>query len=367
MWWLVFLMLTIGAVTYLFFSNLRWFVFIRKNLILKIPFLFSLLFSLAICLKVLLLALYTIPSSSMENTLLSGDQIMVSKLHYGPGLPQSPFEVPWLNVLFYFNKNARAKIDSTWYRYRRLKGFSSIKRNDIVVFNFHKDRKTFLIKRCMGLPGDTIEIVGGNVFVNGNQAAKPKSLKATYNLLGNKDKISESLDSLQVIPLKTNNNMENSIRVGLDQQELKALSKISPSVSAQYAEVKTDSLPHAFPNNELFLWTADNFGPVRIPKKGTEITLNASNYTLYEKILNEIEYQNFKLIDGKVIKDGQAVTSYRFKNNYYFLMGDNRHNSGDSRVWGFLPEEGIVGKAMLIIFSKHESGIRWHRTMKILK
>lgn len=271
-------------------------------------------FFLAILFKTLLFATFTIPSTSMEETLQPGDQVFVSKMHYGPRLPRSPFEVSWVNVLFYLNKSARSRIDSTWWKYKRIEGFSKVSRYDVVVFDFPgKERGTFLIKRCIGLPGESLEIKHGLVYCNNGNVPLPNS------------------------------------------------------AIAGTTEIKTDSLPTAYPYNAAFLWSADNFGPVSVPKKGMKIEMTEANYILYKNAINDFEGENVAYVSGVCTLNGKPLEHYTFKQDYYFMMGDNRHNSADSRAWGFLPEEGIIGKATLVLFNYNEGKFQWSRFLKKIK
>ncbi len=281
------------------------------NITNRLLFLIVISLIVALLLKTLIFDNYIIISGSMGTTLHIGDQILISKSHYGARLPRSPFEISWVNVLFYLNKNARSKIDSVWWKYKRLRGISQVAQGDVVVFDFPgKNRGTFYVKRCVGLPGDSLEIKHGRVFCNQREVPLPKYAKA-----------------------------------GL-------------------SESKTDSTPNTFPYNTNFLWSVDNFGPLIIPKKGMTIKLTKQNYILYKSAI--IDYEGFSIyMENDTVKlKGQHYTSHTFRQNYYFMMGDNRHNSADSRYLGFIPEEGIVGKAVLILYNYNKGKLSWKRFAK---
>lgn len=321
---------------------------------------------LAIIVRVFFIEIFNIPSGSMEDTLISGDKVIVNKLAIGPRMPKSPFEIPWINLLFYLNSNANAKIETTVWNYKRLNGFSTIKRNDVLVFNFPNDEKTFFIKRCIALPGESIQIVNGRTIIDNLAVEKPLTSKSNYLFyLKNSQPLTKMMDSLKV----PSNGFYPSLNgvstvMTLNHDQLLLFEKKQFIDSIRLINVLYDSIPRCFPHHPNFKWTIDNFGALVVPKSGMKIQLNAENVSLYHDILQKYENLEVEVIKGIVWMDQQKIEEYTFRHNYYFMMGDNRHNSIDSRAWGFVPEELIVGKASFILFSNDNNRIRWHRTMK---
>ena len=351
----------------LFFSIQKYFICIRKSVITLSLLTF---FFVTICSKVLFVEIYSIPSSSMENSLLSGDKVFVSKLNYGPRLPGSPFEIPWINLLFYLNKEARASSNSTWYNYKRLKGYSNIKRNDIAVFNFPHKKEIHFIKRCIGLPGETLHVKNGHVICNKQELRLPATAIMRYNVWPNNiQKYLALADSLELpgLGIYHNRRREKYRELVLNQKQYNAFKNARCIDSLFITANKPDTIPHTYPHNRRFLWTFENFGPVLIPEKGMQIELTPNNYYLYKKVFENYEKQNFTFENNQVFKDSKPIKYYTFKQDYYFMMGDNRHNSYDSRGWGFVPEEAIVGKAVLVLFSNDYSGFKWDRFFRIIK
>ena len=288
---------------------------------------------------------FKIPTSSMENTLYTGDHLFVSKLTYGPKLPQTPLTVPFThNVLL--GKESYSKLIQN--KYRRLKGLRSVERGDIVVFGFPngdtvlrkapaedyyalcrfygkkkvvstlgpviarpEDKVDHYVKRCVAVAGDTIQVKEGMVWVNGEK-------QTVYH------------------GVQFSSKMEETQR--------------------DYREI--------FPFSKNYSWSRDEFGPLWVPKKGVRVELNSDNLPLYERIISVYEHSS--------VKDALAAGDYTFKQDYYFMMGDNRHNSLDSRYWGFVPEDHIVGRPVLIWLStdpskKFPQNIRWNRFLKVVK
>ena len=310
--------------------------------------------------KAFIFSVFVIPSSSMEKTLLPGDLIFVNKMSYGIRLPITPLTVPYTHSKMPFNNQIKSYSDLIQFPYFRLFK-SEVQRNDVVVFNYPNeseqpvDHRPFYIKRCIGLPGDTLRIKDRKVFIGDEFLPFPKNVEFNYNVQSNKDLVNDTLLKYGITEGGRVGGkgfyqltLSDSAKYSLEQLDyigsIKPL-KVHPSGYADYI----------FPFHENFKWNIDYFGEVIIPKKGQTVKLNATNIHLYKRII-EIYEGNTLLVEDESIKINEVVsTSYTFKMDYYFMMGDNRHNSSDSRFWGFLPEDHIVGKATKIILSVNKN------------
>ena len=336
----------------------------------------------------LIMEAYTIPTPSMENSLLVGDFLFVSKFHYGTRTPRTPLQVPLTHQKIWFTEIPSYSTAVQLPSYR-LPGISHVKREDVVVFNapplsensgvtYPVDLKTNYIKRCVGIPGDTLQIIDREVQVNGKAIGKPKGLQYGYKVRA-KGPISD----------------RNFALLGLDQgdysdqgggnyvmwltaekaEEVKSLSYITSIKFAQEhkkgerARFESDT----FPFSKYTPWNGDFYGPLVIPKKGMKIMLNDSILSLYAETIVDYDLNKDAVVkDGKLLINGKEVSEYTFNQDYYFMMGDNRDNSKDSRYWGFVPEDHIVGKAFFIWLSLDKYGdalhkIRWSRFFKIIR
>lgn len=393
---------------------------------------------------------YQIPTSSLEKSLLVGDFLAVSKLSYGPRAPITPLSFPLAQHTMPVI-GGKSYIDKPKWKYNRLKGIGNVQRNDIVVFNFpvgdtvalnrqgvdfytlaksHPngslgvrsdvrsygkivyrpvDRRENYVKRCIGLPGETLELRNDSVYIDGSYLPNPKLSQHNYMIHTDGTQIAAEIFSDmginkadyftqnsygQMVPRSQDLTGVDSLSLSLF--DLKSRNGNSgrlyfsiPMTSAMVDEMKAKpfvwdiikerELPgstYYFPLDYTHNWTRDNYGPLWIPQKGATISFDTDieyKVATYERCIKNYEGNDFDYRNGVVYINGEQVNSYTFKFDYYFMMGDNRHNSADSRSWGFVPEDHIVGKPMLIWLSLEKDNdwfkgrVRWNRLFRSAK
>jgi len=321
----------------------------------------------ATVIRSLFIEAYQIPTSSMEKSLLVGDFLFVSKVNYGARLTMTPISfpfahhtMPWLGT--------KAYSESLKIPFYRLPGFQKIKNGDVVVFNYPDeregrpvDKKENYIKRCVAIPGDTLSVIDHLIHINGKPETPPEKRQFEYSLVSKGrflgKKLYEKLDvtdKMEIsMPTQENRSIPWETRVHLtdeNYQKLKARSDVKSLDTMSYTP--GDEHSRIFPESMNGKWSRDFFGPLYVPKRGATVEVNASNFEIYDRVINVYENAGeFTRRNGKVFLDNEEITSYTFKMDYYFMMGDNRHNSLDSRFWGFVPEDHIVGKALFIWMS----------------
>lgn len=311
-------------------------------------FFFLFVFTMSISMKLLVGDIYRIPSSSMEDTLFAGDVILVNKLAYGPKLPRNPFEISWVNLLFYMNSRARVAMEEDWWPYKRLRGNKKIQQGDILVY---QTSRTFsLVKRCVAVPGDTLSIVDGEVYTNSKKFESPSTIKKMYRLqIASKRTFYHQIDSLGIRTAIYPSAKEAGYLIAvLSQRDWNKIHQLPSVKNMEMILDAYDTKIRFFANSEDIKWTQDSMGPFVVPKKGMTIPLNATNYTLYIKAIREHEKVELTEINGYYFNEGEKVTEFTFGQDYFFVMGDNRKGSFDSRYIGFIPEENIVGKVWKI-------------------
>jgi signal peptidase I len=348
---------------------------------------------------------YTIPTPSMEKTLLVNDFLFVSKISYGPRVPMTPLAVPFTHHTLPFTKYSKAYSEAVKWKYRRLPGFSDVQRYDVVVFNFPEgdtvaleqqeqsyyqlvryqtremvweqnhvvsrpvDKRENYIKRCMAVAGDTISIREGVVFIDGKQAPIPPASERKYWVRTNGDELNSSrLDELDIDPTPDGRYDSSKFKYNLTADASATLkswpvvTELKPYVNP--SPMVVDVFPH---DTARYKWTEHNFGPLWIPKKGVTIKIDSNNIAIYDRIIRVYEENTMDIKNGQIYINNKPADSYTFKMNYYWMMGDNRDNSLDSRYWGFVPEDHVVGKAWLIWMSYGKGSIRWSRLFKAIK
>jgi signal peptidase I len=330
----------------------------------------------ATIIRMFLIEAYTIPTSSMEKSLMVGDFLFVSKVSYGPRIPMTPLAFPLVHHTMPFSNSTKSYSEAIKLPYKRLPGLGSIKNNDIVVFNYPMedfrpvDKRENYIKRCVAIPGDTLQVIEANLYINGELAYQPQDmqklnlLKTSGVTLNPNSKIRHKYDLVDGGPISNQGDhrffLSESVKAELGEEAV--IESIQP-------EIKSDgqAMDYIFPHDSNYRWNEDNFGKLAIPKAGVTVKLNVDNLPLYERIISFYEKNDLKVEEDRIYINGMEADSYTFKMNYYFMMGDNRHNSADSRFWGFVPEDHIVGKAVFIWLSldSYAKGIfdkiRWKR------
>lgn len=333
-------------------------------------------FLIALIFRAFFVQSYIVTSSKMEKTLLDGDFVFVNKMIFGARLPITLVSFPFVGETLPFT-SIKSYFDLIQLPYLRLPGYSNINVNDLVVFNYPQitdkpiDNKETYIKRCVALPGDTLRIDNKTLYVNGKEEIPLNTYKYNYRVVTDGSKISADL-------LKKYGITEGGIVADIGVYDFAMTKETSEKLLLEksikhvrplkvFPREKTED---AFPSSKFYLWNVDYFGPVVIPKKGVTVSLNSKNIELYKRIIDIYEDNNLYVDEIKdiVAINGKEVTSYTFKQDYYFVVDDNRDNAKDSRHWGFLPESHIVGVPSFIWFSIDRSegfSIRWNRLGKI--
>lgn len=372
---------------------------------------------------------FMIPTSSLEKTLLVGDYLVVEKLSYGPRMPMTPIALPLAhNEAF----GAKSYIDKPSLPYKRLKGLGKVELGDLVVFNFPAgdtvamkmpnpdyytlisiygrervnndketfgdiiyrpvDKRDFYVKRAVALAGDKFEIKNNQIYLNDKKAENPKNLQYNYYIATDGTDISSALmDELGITytdmkfvsrgDIVAFQSIFKNIEVPSSTFAIyhspltnEMISKLKKEPYIKAIEIEHNDRKDVYPLDYNTGWTRDNYGPIIIPKAGMTIELDAKNIAIYKRVIEAYEGHKFEVSDGKYIIDGKETSKYTFAMDYYWMMGDNRHNSADSRYWGFVPEDHIVGKPFFLWFSRNEEkkvldkgGIRWSRMMKTIK
>ncbi|MFC4873984.1 signal peptidase I [Negadavirga shengliensis] len=325
----------------------------------------------------LLLEPFTIPTASMEKSLLVGDFLFVSKMHYGTRIPKTILQVPLTHQKIW-GTEIPSYSDAIQLPYYRLPGFSSIERNDVVVFNYPEeywhpaDLKTNYIKRAVAIPGDVIEIRDTQIYINGTPTENPGEMQFSYDVMTNRTLNMEFFDRYGINPDSYYPFSDNSGYFVFATAEMVEELEKSPAVSSVKKRTNKPGQgdPNIFPDGAFFGWNKDHYGPLEVPAKGWTIPLDEDNVRKYGYTIEKFEgLKNVNIEGNDLYVDGQRQDSYTFRQDYYFMMGDNRHDSLDSRFWGFVPEDHVVGKAWFLWLSleKHKSmfnKIRWSRFFK---
>ncbi len=373
---------------------------------------------------------YQIPTSSLEKTLLVGDFLFVSKASYGPRIPNTPLSFPLVQNTFpAWLGGGKSYFDKPQWEYRRLKGLTQVKRGDIVVFNFpagdtvalkqqnpdyyslcyyygkevvHQrkdifgeivyrpvDRRENYVKRCVGLPGDTLQIIDNQIYINGQVLEDRDGVQYNYYVQTNGSLITSNMFEKMDISVADRRLIDGRTQAGA--QEIAAMD-LDPALPVYHLPL-TKANYQALSNSRMITaikmepawcggdvypfgktdWTRDNYGPVYMPRKGDKLDITPDNYAVYERLIRNYEHREIALKDSTVYINGAPADSYTFQMDYYWMMGDNRHNSADSRYWGYVPEDHIVGRPVCVWLSLDKDKgwftgrIRWERFFKNAK
>lgn len=358
--------------------------------------------------------MYRIPTSSMEKTLLVGDYLFVSKVTYGPRMPMTPLSFPLVHNSMPLFQKKKSYSEAIRRPFERLCGIREIERGDIVVFNFPAgdtvlqeqpnvtyydvlrdyqanygerrgreelnkkynvishpvDKRDHYVKRLVGMPGDTLSVISGNLYIDSNLQEDLAGRQYMYFVNVNGTPISDAkFDELGVA--KDDRRLDRSSLtyvLPLTDTQVEQIKKMSNVIFVErYVAQGSNSM--IFPNDSAYSWNEDNFGPLWIPFKGATVELTTDNLPLYMRIIKNYEGNDIGVRDGVIYINGKPAMTYTFKMNYYFMMGDNRHSSADSRFWGFVPEDHIVGTPSFVTWSVDKdkslpSNIRWNRVLK---
>ena len=355
--------------------------------------------------------MYVIPTSSMEHSLLVGDYLYVSKVAYGPQMPNTPIAFPFVHHTMPFSTTAKSFCDAVQWPYHRLAGLKKIKHNDVVVFNFpagdtvlleHQgvtyydvvreytrqfgekggrdrlakdytiisrpvDKRENYIKRCVALPGDSLSVREGVAYINGLPQDPIEGLQYMYAMQTSAPITQYVLDNLGISECQGNGTSYYVYTTPENADKLKAM-KTCLSIRRYVSPAD----PDVYPQWDEPRWSQDNYGPIWIPQRGATIALTKDNLQLYRRCIEAYERHAVEVKEDQILIDGTPATEYTFAMNYYWMMGDNRHNSADSRFWGFVPEDHVVGKASFVWLSidptkSFPDNIRWSRMFKNVK
>ena len=314
---------------------------------------------------------YQIPTSSMEKSLLRGDFLFVSKINYGARVPMTPISFPFVHQELPV-VGGKSYSEALKLPYYRLPGVEDIENNDIVVFNYPGeddrpiDKKTNYIKRCVAIAGDSLKVVNGVVYINGELSRVAVNGQMSYTMQTSTAVGRRDLEKIDISEYGTNGT--GYYELFMTEENRDKLAKFPGVMDITPKIDKAGKYPEVFPHipNQL-PWSRDNYGTIYVPKRGDVLPINISTMWIYKDLIEKYEGNtSYAIKEGKAYIDGKEITEYKVNMNYYFMMGDNRHRSADSRYWGFVPEDHVVGKALFIWMSIEQDGIYGGRHKNVI-
>ncbi len=362
----------------------------------------------ATLIRTFMLEAYTIPTSSMEKSLLVGDYLFVSKLSYGPKIPRTPIAFPFTHQTLPLTEHTKSYLEWISLSHYRYPALRSIENNHVVVFHYPEgdtvalqdqhisyyrlvqemgremvwdhydvisrpvDKRDNYIKRCVAIPGDTFKLRDGIIYINNEVLPDPELVQHNYRVTTDDRPISSRLvNRLDITEWRqvTQNSYIISMTT-VAARELEGLDYVTDVSRIMHAKGQGER--HIFPHHRAFPWNEDNYGPLYIPEKGATVEVNPENIALYERIISVYEGHDLLVENDRIYINGKESNTYTFEMDYYWMVGDNRHNSADSRYWGFVPEDHIVGRAMFVWLSLSPdrgfpANIRFNKSLRVIR
>jgi signal peptidase I len=342
-------------------------IYFKLKNIIQFVFKIAMIFLLGISVRVFIFDIYMISSSSMSNTLYKGDVILLNKLKYGPILPKSFNEIPLINLFLTKKQIDKQSSLKEYFKTKRLSGIDNIQRNDVVVFKKYNSTN-FFVKRCIAIAGDKLKIENGEIKINGEFKNPPENVKNTYEFKITSPEDFENKIKLFQLDLNIRKDKKDkSLNIAeISYKDYEIFKKFDCIDSLKRRIKKYRKKSGVFPKGKIkHKWTVDNYGIIKLPREGFVVNLNDKEaYNLYKEPIIFYENEGAVFKKDKFFSRDSIVNKYTFIQDYYFMLGDNRKNSKDSRYFGFIPKEKIIGKAVCVLFSLKNNSIDWSRFLQ---